>query len=185
MFLFGKLIATKCSIARDGVQRGFRYASTYAERSGNNDVVSSDSSIRKSVFVSQSTDVFINLAFEDWLYRNYDFSNHHVLFLWRNDSCVVFGRHQNPWMECNVQLAKKRGITLARRNSGGGTVYHDNGNLNLSFFTPRGGYNRKHNLLIITKALFREWRLESVVNKREDIVVDGDYKVFLYLYIVE
>ncbi|EFN76616.1 Lipoyltransferase 1, mitochondrial [Harpegnathos saltator] len=154
-----------------------KYMSTVIKSKGDDKMISSESPIKKSVFVSQSMDVFTNLAWEDWLYRNYDFTSHHVLLLWRNNPCIVYGRHQNPWKECNVQKAKKKGITLVRRNSGGGTVYHDNGNLNLSFFTPRGRYNRKYNLHIITRALFREWRLESVINERDDIVVDGNYKV--------
>lgn len=134
-------------------------------------------SIKKSVFISQSTDVFTNLALEDWFYRNDNFASHHMLLLWRNDPCVVIGRHQNPWIEHNVQLAEKRGIALARRNSGGGTVYHDSGNLNLTFFTPRERYDRKYNLGIITRALYREWGVKADINKREDIVVEGNYKV--------
>lgn len=55
-----------------------------------------DEEIKKSVFVSQSHNIFTNLALEDWLYRNFDFSKHHVLMLWSNDPCVVIGRHQNP-----------------------------------------------------------------------------------------
>lgn len=55
-----------------------------------------DEEIKKSVFISQSHDIFTNLAFEDWLYRNFDFTKHHVLMLWSNDPCVVVGRHQNP-----------------------------------------------------------------------------------------
>lgn len=136
-----------------------------------------ESVIRKSVFISQSKDIFTNLALEDWLYRNYDFKNQHALLLWRSDPCVVIGRHQNPWVESNAQCLQEYGIALARRNSGGGTVYHDAGNLNLSFFTPRERYSRSYNLNIVTRALYREWGLKAVINKREDIVVQGEYKV--------
>lgn len=175
MPLFGRLInaAQRCAV-HNGTKCTSRYTSTYKKSNDNDD---KSLPIKKSVFISQSTDIFANLALEDWLYRNYDFANHHILLLWKNNPCVVIGRHQNPWKECNVRAAEKRGIVLARRNSGGGTVYHDNGNLNLSFFTSRERYNRKQNLYMITKALLREWRLESLVNKREDIVVDSDYKV--------
>lgn len=165
------LVAVRRCTALDGARQATRYAST---SSAHND---DDSSIKKSVFISQSTNVFVNLALEHWLYRNFDFSKHHVLLLWRNDPCIVIGRHQNPWLECNVQAVERAGIALARRNSGGGTVYHDNGNLNLTFFTPRSRYNRRYNLNIITNALFRQWGLKSVVNEREDILVNGDCKV--------
>lgn len=180
MPLFGRLLLVARSyVSRDRAQRASRFASTYTDynSNGGDDDVSSEPSIRKSVFISQSTDVFTNLALEDWFYRNYEFTDRHVLLLWRNDPCVVYGRHQNPWKECNVRAAEKRGIALARRNSGGGTVYHDNGNLNLSFFTPRDRHNRKYNLQIITRALFREWRLKSVIDEHDDIVVEGDYKI--------
>ncbi|XP_017880867.1 lipoyltransferase 1, mitochondrial isoform X2 [Ceratina calcarata] len=153
-----------------------RHVSKYST-SSNENKKDLNGTITKSVFISQSTDVFTNLALEDWFYRNYNFTNHHVLLFWRNDPCIVIGRHQNPWIEHNTQLAEKRGIVLARRNSGGGTVYHDNGNLNLTFFTPRERYNRKYNLDIITRALYREWGLQADINKREDIVVEGKYKI--------
>lgn len=136
-----------------------------------------ESKISKSVFISQSNDIFTNLALEDWLYRNFDFSNHHVMLLWVNSPCVVIGRHQNPWLEANCGYLNERGMQLARRNSGGGTVYHDNGNLNLTFFTPREQYNRRRNLEMMSKALNREWGLRSEITKKEDIVVDGNYKV--------
>lgn len=129
--------------------------------------------IKKSVFISQSHDIFTNLALEDWIYKNFDFTNHHVLMLWANDPCVVIGRHQNPFTETNVSKLVESGITLARRNSGGGAVYHDRGNLNLTFFTPRDRYNRKYNLNIITRALFREWNIKADLNDRDDIVIAG------------
>ncbi|KAH8320647.1 hypothetical protein KR067_006388 [Drosophila pandora] len=130
-----------------------------------------DTDIKKSVFISQSSDVFTNLALEDWLYKNFDFSHHHVLLLWANDPCVVIGRHQNPFTEANVSRLVERGITLARRNSGGGAVYHDLGNLNCTFFAPRERYDRKYNLNIVTRALFREWAINAEINERDDIVV--------------
>lgn len=87
-----------------------------------NDIVKSSSSggIKKSVFISQSYDVFTNLALEDWIYKNYNFEKHHVLMLWANDPCVVIGRHQNPFSEANVSQLVQNGVTMVRRNSGGG-----------------------------------------------------------------
>ncbi|EDV98233.1 lipoyltransferase 1, mitochondrial [Drosophila grimshawi] len=130
-----------------------------------------DGDIKKSVFISQSHDIFTNLALEDWLYKNFDFAHHHVLLLWANEPCVVIGRHQNPFTEANVSALMERGITLARRNSGGGAVYHDRGNLNCTFFTPRERYDRKYNLNIVTRALFREWAIKAEINDRDDIVI--------------
>lgn len=63
---------------------------------------------------------------------------------------------------------------MARRNSGGGTVYHDKGNINLTFFTPRERYNRNYNLNIITRALFREWEIKADISERDDITLNGN-----------
>lgn len=133
--------------------------------------------IKKSVFISKSNDIFTNLALEDWFYRNNDFSNEHILLFWRNNPCVVIGRHQNPWLEANCQILDDNGIQLARRNSGGGTVYHDLENLNLSFFTTKKLYNRRYNLEIITKALNKYFGIKTHVNKRDDVVTNENYKV--------
>lgn len=133
--------------------------------------------VTKSVFMSQSTDIFTNLALEDWMYRNMDFSNHHVMMVWRNEPCVVIGRHQNPWMEANIPLLAEREIDLARRNSGGGTVYHDRGNLNITFFTPKERYDRKYNLELIQRALYRGFGVKTTLNERQDIIVRDKYKV--------
>lgn len=132
-----------------------------------------DNEIKKSVFISQSNDIFTNLALEDWFYRHFDFTNHHVLMLWSNDPCVVVGRHQNPFYETNVSNLQRAGIALARRNSGGGAVFHDRGNLNMTFFSPRERYNRSYNLSIVTRALFREWGIKADISARDDIVISN------------
>jgi len=131
----------------------------------------------RQVFISQSNDVFTNLALEDWLYRHHDFAHKHLLLLWRNQPCVVIGRHQNPWMESNVPFLRENNINLARRNSGGGTVYHDLGNLNCTFFTRRSRYDRRRNLEIICSAIRRSTDLNVSVNKREDIVLNNEHKI--------
>lgn len=82
-------------------------------------VTRNEDEILKSVFISQSNDIFTNLAIEDWLYKNSVFSNHHILLIWRNAPCVVVGRHQNPWLESNMRFLSETGVDIARRNSGG------------------------------------------------------------------
>jgi len=73
-----------------------------------------------------------------------------VLYLWRGPRAVVMGKNQNPWRECNLAFLKERGLALARRVSGGGAVYHDPGNLNVSWILPREMYRteRLHRVLI-------------------------------------
>lgn len=130
-----------------------------------------------TVIFSKSRDIFRNLAFEDWIYNNIHFKNKYpgILLMWWNNPAVVIGRHQNPWVECNLKVLRDNNIQLARRNSGGGTVYHDLGNLNCSFLTSRSKYRRKINLQIICKAL-QKWNIDASISKREDIIL-GEYKI--------
>jgi lipoate-protein ligase A len=90
---------------------------------------------------SESTDVYRNLAVEEWLLDNV--SGQSVLFLCVNDPCVVIGKNQNPWRECRLSLMEAEGVPLARRISGGGAVYHDPGNLNVSVMVDRTQYVEK------------------------------------------
>lgn len=130
------------------------------------------------VLRSRSTDVFLNLALEDWIEANVDLQQRSVLLLWRNRPAVVIGRHQNPWTECDLAAMSRAGIPLARRRSGGGTVFHDLGNLNLTFFTSKKGYDRKRNLKVVTEALRRlRPDLDVAATHRFDILLNGHLKI--------
>ncbi|BFZ21420.1 hypothetical protein BsWGS_24459 [Bradybaena similaris] len=129
------------------------------------------------VLISTSDSIYENLALEEWMYEKTDFSETDYLLMWKNKPAVVFGRHQNPWLEVNIPLATADGVDLARRSSGGGTVYHDEGNLNLSFLKARHRYNRKENLHLVIDAVRSRWDLDLTVNDRDDILLDHFYKV--------
>ncbi|CAJ1087460.1 lipoyltransferase 1%2C mitochondrial [Xyrichtys novacula] len=130
------------------------------------------------VLRSESTDVYQNLALEDWIDANVDLQQHSILLLWRNQPAVVIGRHQNPWTECSLPAMRRAGIPLARRRSGGGTVYHDLGNLNMTFFTSKKGYDRKRNLKVVTDALRRiRPELNVQATERFDILLNGHLKI--------
>jgi len=80
--------------------------------------------------VSENTDVYYNLAAEEYMLHHF---TEDVLMLWRSKSAVVCGKHQNLCAEMNFGFCKENGIQPARRLSGGGTVYHDLGNINFTF----------------------------------------------------
>ncbi|XP_053310376.1 lipoyltransferase 1, mitochondrial [Spea bombifrons] len=130
------------------------------------------------ILQSVSNNVYENLALEDWIHDHMNLEDKNVLFLWQNLPSVVIGRHQNPWKECNLHLLRKEGISLARRRSGGGTVFHDMGNINLTFFTSRKKYDRMKNLQLVIRALKTlQPRLDVQATNRYDILLDGKYKI--------
>ncbi|CAG9536933.1 unnamed protein product [Cercopithifilaria johnstoni] len=122
------------------------------------------------IFISQSQNIFENLAFEEWLLRNYrpDEENE-SMFIWSNKPAVVIGRHQNPWLEADLNYLKSNNIELARRHSGGGAVYHDLGNLNISVLTSHQRHKRRRNLLMIAEALNQEFNIKVEPNDRDDL----------------
>lgn len=122
------------------------------------------------IFQSETTDPWFNLATEDWLFKTYG-DVHHVLYLWRNDKTVVIGRAQNPWIECHLDAMAKKQVKLARRQSGGGTVFHDLGNTNFTFISPQSDYDKKANLKIICQAL-HSLNVNAYPSGRNDILVD-------------
>ena len=128
-----------------------------------------DKAIR--VLRSDITDPWFNLATEDWIFRELD-PRQHVLFLWRNADTVVIGRHQNPWKECKVQKMEEDEVYLARRQSGGGAVFHDLGNSNFTFLSARDRYNQEDNFKIIINAL-ASLGITAEKSGRYDILVEG------------
>lgn len=73
---------------------------------------------------------------EEHLLKN---SNEDILLIYRNNPCIVVGKHQNTLAEIDLKVAQQYGIDVLRRISGGGTVYHDPGNLNFSFIRNHDG----------------------------------------------
>lgn len=117
-----------------------------------------------------SNNVFTNLAAEERLFQR--FSNKSLLF-YVNAECAVLGRTQNPFKEVDVAYAAANGIPIARRRSGGGTVVHDEGNLNFCFVRPREEHDPLLNAKLVASVLREEFGIKAAVNKRADILVDG------------
>ncbi|MGL5812384.1 MAG: lipoate--protein ligase A [Aeromonas sp.] len=130
------------------------------------------------LLISDSHDPLFNLAVEECIFRQMD-PRQRVLFLWRNANTVVIGRAQNPWKECNTRRMEEDGITLARRSSGGGAVFHDLGNSCFTFMAGKPGYDKQVSTAIVLDALKR-LGVEAFASGRNDLLVatpDGDRKV--------
>lgn len=78
---------------------------------------------------NHETDPAYNLAFEEYICG----VGLDVFMLWRNSPSVIIGRFQDMESEVDMEFARAHRINVVRRNSGGGAVYHDLGNVNYSF----------------------------------------------------
>ena len=79
--------------------------------------------------LNNSTDPYFNMALDEFCLENI-VRDEPYFYLWRNRPSVIIGLNQNAWSEVNLGYLRERGITLARRVTGGGAVYHDLQNLN-------------------------------------------------------
>lgn len=89
------------------------------------------------ILISESNDPAVNLATEEYLLCGEKYGGDDILLLWRGYPSVVIGKFQNAYEEVSLTECQKNNVPVYRRNSGGGTVYHDLGNVNFSFFTRR------------------------------------------------
>ena len=84
---------------------------------------------------NKSTDPYYNLALEQVVFDKLD-REHSYFMLWQNHNAIIIGKHQNTLEEIDSSFLKENNISLVRRLSGGGAVYHDLGNINFTFIVP-------------------------------------------------
>ncbi|MBU5434270.1 lipoate--protein ligase [Pseudoflavonifractor sp. MSJ-37] len=84
-----------------------------------------------------SHDPFYNQAFEEFVFQT--FTDDDVFLLWQNSPAVIVGSYQNICHEVQIGALRRKGIPVVRRISGGGTVYHDLGNVNYTYITQTNG----------------------------------------------
>jgi len=126
------------------------------------------------ILKSAVTNPWFNLATEDWIFNTLN-PDSHTLFLWRNSETVVIGRSQNPWVECKTDKMDADDVFLARRQSGGGAVFHDLGNTNFTFLSPSDAYDQEANFTVIINAL-KKLGIDATLSGRNDMQV-GDRKI--------
>lgn len=119
--------------------------------------------------VSDQTNPYWNIAVENYLVENADSI---VLYLWKNHRTVVIGQNQNPYSEVNVDALEADGGYLMRRKTGGGAVYHDDGNLNFSFVVPKRLYDLQRQFSVIQRAV-ESFGLHTELSGRNDILAEG------------
>ncbi len=120
-----------------------------------------------------SRDPRYNLAFEEFVLTHR--TEGEYLMLWQNENTVVVGQNQNAEEEIDRAFVEAHGITVVRRTTGGGAVYHDLGNLNYSFITDSGDAEQ----ITMTRftqpvvAALQGLGLQAEAAGRNDILVEG------------
>lgn len=126
---------------------------------------------------NESKDPYFNLALEEYALKEIDVDEDFFI-LWQNENTIVVGRNQNTIEEINSKNVKEKDVNVVRRMSGGGTVYHDSGNINYTFIT-KSDDDSKHNFKKFTKPVIdalEELGIKAEFTGRNDITI-GDKKV--------
>lgn len=126
---------------------------------------------------SKLSNPYENLSIEHKLIEEIK-PNQVILLVYSNEPSVVMGRFQNPWLECDVNKIYQDKVHMVRRQSGGGCVYHDLGNLNFCFIHPQRELQKESNNQIIIKTL-RSFDIKAFASGRSDLLVD-DHKTYKF-----
>lgn len=119
-----------------------------------------------------STDPYFNIASEEYLLKNFQ---EDIFMLYRNRPSVIVGKHQNTFGEINYKFVKNNNIKVVRRLSGGGTVFHDDGNLNFCFIKN----GQEGNLIDFKKftqpiiSVLQSLGVPAEHSGRNDIIING------------
>ncbi len=124
------------------------------------------------LLILHSTNPYRNLAIEEYLFRQ---SKEDVFMLWQNEPTVVIGKSQNAHAEINLELARARGVHVARRITGGGAVYHDLGNVNYSIVSTSKGKDGIDFAYFTAPmiAVLASFGVTAELSGRNDLTVDG------------
>jgi lipoate---protein ligase len=120
----------------------------------------------------KNTDPYFCLATEEYLLKNFA---EDIFMLWQSEKAVVVGKHQNLLAEINYPFVRENNIALCRRISGGGTVFHDAGNVNFSFIKnvkSPAEISFKQFTAPVVEALAK-LGIEATTSGRNDLLIDG------------
>ena len=123
------------------------------------------------IYSAPTGDGWLNLARDGYFLEN-NKKGDVILYFYVNKNAVIIGRNQYAWKECSIANMDADGVQLVRRHSGGGAVFHDNGNLNFSFITDEKHYDLNRQMRVILNAVSK-LGLKAELSGRNDITVDG------------
>lgn len=123
-------------------------------------------------YISNSNQAAYNQATEEYFLKNF---NKSFYMLYRNKAAVIIGKHQNALAEINLDKCEEQGVEVVRRLSGGGSVFHDEGNLNYCFITngKKGELInfRKYSQPVID--VLQSLNVDAKFEGKSDLTIDG------------
>ena len=97
-----------------------------------------------------------------------------TLFTWVVDPTVIYGRHQLREQEVNEAYCASHGVRVVQRQSGGGCVYADRGNLMVSFVSPSTHSQEDFDaFLMLLSGVLRDLGYDAVTTAHNDVMVAG------------
>ena len=124
---------------------------------------------------SNSKNAFFNIAMEEYFVKQ---KNEDYIISYINNPSVIIGKHQNAYSEVNIKFVNALKIPVLRRISGGGSVYHDSGNLNFCFIqnnfdAQKVNFAEKSSPIV---DFFKTINLNAELGSKNELRVNG-YKV--------
>lgn len=117
-----------------------------------------------------------NLVLEEYIYRNCSLAilTRHI-YVWINYPSVIVGRSGKEELDYSCSAARRAGVPVYRRFTGGGAVYHDEGVLSITLIGEK--VNGVDEVYIVGTSLIvdllRGLGIDARVANEGDIVVGG------------
>lgn len=97
-----------------------------------------------------------------------------TVFTWVVSPTVIYGRHQLREQEVNEAYCASHGVRVVQRQSGGGCVYADRGNLMVSFVSPSTRSQEVFDqFLVLLSGALRQLGYDAVTTAHNDVLVAG------------